>query len=178
MSYMDLIGLASLVLAALSFLAPSFTKLSGHKKTFEAIGWFFLGFIASRVAYALLPAGASGAIPNYRVLVWGTVITVAVILILTALKREGTNSAIWVLFIVMAYLSLYGKSIGLITQDDLRDDETLIVVDAKERTGEFDRALELLQKMSSGRSKEESDAIAKRIQEINGKKLQKISTQP
>jgi hypothetical protein len=178
MSYMDLVGLAGLVLAAFSFLAPSFNKLSSHKKTFEAVGWFFLGFVASRAAFAFLPAEASGAIPNYRVLVWGIVITVAVVLIFTALRREGTQSAIWVMFIVLVYLSMYGKNIGLITQEDLRDDETLIVVDAKERTGEFDRALELLQKMSSGRSKEESDAISKRVQEINSKRLQKISTQP
>ena len=73
------------------------------------------------------------------------------------------------------YLSVYGKSVGLIETFKLRDSEILSSVEVDERSGDFDRAIEILEWMKGGRTREEQQAIDARIAILRTRKAERLS---
>ena len=177
MTFMDLVSLISLVLSAASFATSSAQKLAKHKQQFIAVGFVLFGFVISRVLYTYLPPGSVGLSIRPRVLVLAMVVAVMAVVVLVALKKEGSHQAVWVVFIFLVYLNLYGKSLGLIDMITLRDKEILSAVEINERSRDFDRAIEILEWTRQGRSQDEQRMLDERIGVLRSQKAKELAHQ-
>jgi hypothetical protein len=174
MTLIDLISLISLLLSAASFATSSVGRLAKYKSEFLAVGWVLFGFVISRILFTYLPPGGAGLRLQPRVFVWGLVMIVMATVVLVALKKEGTNQAVWIILIFFMLLGINGKSMGLIETFKLRDSEILSSVETDEHSGDFDRAIEILEWMKGDRTREEQQAIDARIAILKSRKAERL----
>lgn len=95
MTFMDLISLIGLLLSVASFIASSLSKFKSYRREFMAIGYVLFGFVISRVVYIYLPPGNIGGAVEPRSIVLMIIIMVMSIVVLVALKKEGSQQATW-----------------------------------------------------------------------------------
>ena len=81
----------------------------------------------------------------------------------------------WTVMLFLFFLSTYGKSVGLIDNFKLRDNELLSAVEINEKSGDIDRAIEVLDWMKEGRSKDEIKVLDARISILKSRKAEKLS---
>lgn len=175
MTFMDLISLISLLLSVASFATSSVGKFAAYKNEFMAVGYFLFGFVISRLLYTYLPLQTVGEFFSPRFFVWALILGVMAIIVLTALKREGTHYSIWVIMVFFILISFNGKYVGLIDNFKLRENEFLSIVEIDEKSGDFDRAIEILTLMKDGRNQEEIKTLDTRISAIKLLKTEKLS---
>jgi hypothetical protein len=178
MAYMDLISLISLLLSVASFFASAFNKFKSHRREFMAIGYVLFGFVTSRILFIFLPSGNLDTAIEPRNIVIMIILMVMAIIILVALKKEGSEQAIWVVFMFIVYVSIYGKSLGIIDNFKLRDNEILAIVEISEKSGDMDRAIDLLEWMKEDHNNDEKQVIDARIDVLKSNKIKKLSNKP
>ena len=175
MTFMDLISIIGLLLSVASFIASSFSKFKSYRREFMAIGYVLFGFVISRVLYTYLPSGNFGTAIEPRSIVLMIIILVMAIVVLVTLKKEGSEQAIWVVFVFIVYMSVSGKTLGLIDDFKLKDNEILAVVEINEKLGDIDRVIELLEWMKDDHNKNEKQVIDARINTLKTEKIKKLS---
>lgn len=72
-------------------------------------------------------------------------------------------------------MSLYGKTFGLIDDFEFRDNEILAAVELSEKSGDIDRAIELLEWLKADHNKDEKQVIDARINALKIEKIKKLS---
>ena len=175
MTFMDLVSLVGLLLSAVSFATSSVGKLAKYKRELLAVGFVLFGFVLSRVLYTYLPPGHQIVELHPRLIVWSLVLTRMAIVVLVALKKEGSYQAAWVVFLFFVYLSLYGKSVGLVETFKLRDNEIIAAVELNERSADFDRAIEILEWTKEDRTREEQKVLDARIGVLRSRKAERLA---
>ena len=146
MSFIDLISLIGFLLSVVSFATSSAEKLAPFKRELIAVGYVSFGFVISRILYTYLPPGIiAGVSLQPRSYIWVLLLVVMAIIVLYTLKKEGSRQAVWVFMLCFMVISTNGKSIGLIDNFKLRDNEILYDVEMNEKSGDLSRAIELLE---------------------------------